>query len=541
MTTERMRTFRRRAHRLLGGSLAASCALWLVACGAASHDHGAELGDGHDDHAAAASWSITAWGSHFEIFPEVGALVAGETSSAHVHVTRLDGFAPLANGGVEIVLGSGPEEQVFRADAPTRPGVYDIDLTPAATGELDLAFRIETPDASEQIRGGRVRVGTAERSGGVVVAPAPKGGDGGEPLPLLKEEQWRSDFATSWVRRGELARGVDALVHVRPPAGGERLLSSPLDGVVHAAGAWPYPGRRIARGAPLFRIVPRVADASSLAQLEATASSFEIEKTALQQRLARLEELLALDATSRREVEEVRHEVEILDARHAAAESDLRAARVARRSGSSPEAPAVAAPFDGAVAAVHVTPGATLAAGEVLARVVRSGTVWLEALLAPADAVRLEPGELVRGLVLTPPGSRTPLELEAVRTVSVAPEASERTGKVTVFFEVSTEAPGAARELVLGTTMDGVILLAETRSGVVVPATALVDDGGVTVVYLQLDGESFLRHEVRVLERQGARVLVDGLEPGQRLVHRGGDVIRRSSLMSSGEAHGHVH
>ena len=73
------------------------------------------------------------------------------------------------------------------------------------------------------------------------------------------------------------------------------------------------------------------------------------------------------------------------------------------------------------------------------------------------------------------------------------------------------------------------------------PASALVDDGGVAVVYLQLSGESFVRQEVHVLERQGDRLLVDRLVPGQRLVERGGEAIRRSSLMASGEAQGHVH
>ena len=93
----------------------------------------------------------------------------------------------------------------------------------------------------------------------------------------------------------------------------------------------------------------------------------------------------------------------------------------------------------------------------------------------------------------------------------------------------------------LGSTVAAQILSTEELSGVVVPASALVDDGGVTVAYLQLSGESFVRQEVTVLERQGDRVLVDHLVPGQRLVTRGGDAIRRSSLMSSGEAQGHVH
>jgi multidrug efflux pump subunit AcrA (membrane-fusion protein) len=118
----------------------------------------------------------------------------------------------------------------------------------------------------------------------------------------------------------------------------------------------------------------------------------------------------------------------------------------------------------------------------------------------------------------------------------VAPEVDPAHGKVAALVEVP-----AAEGLVLGTLADARILLAGAVEGIVVPTSALVDDGGVTVVYLQLSGERFARQPVRVVERQGERALVEGLIAGQRLVTVGGEAIRRSSLMAGGEAHGHVH
>lgn len=540
-----------------GWVVASLCALAL-ACAPHGHEHddgheheaGHDEGHGHDD-GSGDNWSVTAWGSHFEIFPEIDALVAGRTASAHVHVTRLEDFAPVSEGAVEIVLGSSPGEQVFRSETAKRPGLFTVELTPDSPAELDLRFRIVTPEATEELRGGRVRVGTAEQPGGIRVAPAPKGGRGGEPSPFLKEEQWRSDFATSWVRRGELSRDIEGLVRVRPVAGGEQVLSSPVAGRVRTATAWPFPGQPIARGTPVFRIVPQVAVERSLAELEAAAASLEIEKAAVVERLGRLEELLALEATSRREVEEVRQRAGILEARHRAASLDLEAARAARGSGSGGSDSGgktglqLAAPFDGEIAAVDVTPGATVAAGEALARLVRTDKVWLEMALSAADAAELQapgsgPTTAIRGLVLSSgrgSGRGASIRLEEdVRLVAVAPEASDSTGTVAAFFEAPSNG-----SLVLGAVHQGQVLLDETRPGIVIPSSALVDDGGVSVVYLQLSGESFLRQEVDVLDRQGELALVEGLEPGQRLVHRGGDAIRRSSLMSSGEAHGHVH
>ena len=155
--------------------------------------------------------------------------------------------------------------------------------------------------------------------------------------------------------------------------------------------------------------------------------------------------------------------------------------------------------------------------------------------MPPSGARRLV-SHGVRGLVLDDPESGPVRVEEGLSLASIAPELSPRTGTVTVLLEAPSSMGFA-----LGSTVAAQILSTDEQSGVVVPATALVDDGGVTVVYLQLSGESFVRQEVNVLERQGDLVLVERLVPGQRLVTRGGEAIRRASLMASGEAHGHVH
>jgi hypothetical protein len=69
----------------------------------------------------------------------------------------------------------------------------------------------------------------------------------------------------------------------------------------------------------------------------------------------------------------------------------------------------------------------------------------------------------------------------------------------------------------------------------------VVDDAGESVVYIQLDGESFSRREVSVRHRRGDLLLIEGVLPGERVVTVGGAAIRRASLMASGEAQGHVH
>ena len=523
METAAIRTERARAARAAAAGLGLAAA--LAGCGPGAEPAGE----------AAGSWSVTAWGDRYEVFPEVDALLAGEVAEAHTHVTVLDGFAPLAAGSVELVLRDGAAERVFRAEEAARPGIFTVEVAPEAAGEYELVFRIRSPAGGEEIRGGRVRVGAAGSPGGVVRAPAPRGATGGgEPVPFLKEQQWRADFATAWVRAGSLPRSVRGLARVRPPAGGEATITAPVDGVLQSR-PWPYPGATVREGQALFRLAPRVAAETSLPGLEADVAALESQRAAARARLDRLEELLALEATSRREVEDARTLLATLDARLAASRRDLAAARNAREGRSGAGAHALAAPFAGTVASIAASPGAAVAAGDALARLVRTDRVWLEVELAPEAARALAAGG-VRGVVVADgEGAPTRIAGDHALLVSVAPEVDAARGTVRALLEVSS--PG----LLLGTTVEAEVLLPGERAGIVVPTSALVDDGGTAVVYLQLSGERFVRQEVEVEARQGDLALVAGLVPGQRLVTRGGDAIRRATMMAGGEAAGHVH
>jgi membrane fusion protein, heavy metal efflux system len=486
--------------------------------------------------AEAASWSVTAWGELYELFPEVDPLVAGTASPAHTHVTILDHFRPLEDGRVEIVLRGAATEQVFAATTPLRAGIYEINVEPSEPGEFELLFRIDATSGKEEIRGGVVRVASGSAATETLVrAPAPRGArDAGEPMAFLKEQQWRTTFATDWVRRGSLPESARGLARVRAPAGADVTLTANLDGVVQAT-PWPFLGQTVAAGAVLFRIAARVANDSSLAELNAVVAALEAEEKVARARLGRLEELLSQEATSRREVEEARAKTVTLKAQLEAAAQDLKAASAAREGRGMLEAFAVRAPFAGRVAAVAASPGAAVTAGDTLGRVLRSGPFWLEVDLQVAAAQALA-AQLPRAVILEPRDA-APIHISAekVRLVAIAPEVDPEKGTVAALLEVEN------KELFLGTTLPVEILFAEENPGIVVPATALIDDGGVAVVYLQLSGERFARQEVEVLRRQGERVLVAGLEPGQRLVMQGGEAIRRASLMSSGEAAGHVH
>lgn len=484
------------------------------------------------------SWSVTAWGERFEIFPEVDALVVGQTAVAHTHVTVLDGFLPLTEGLVEIVLSEQDGEQVFASDQAVRPGIFSVEIRPERAGDFDVSFRIRDLKGTEQIRGGRVRIGATAADARLLRAPAPRAGsDGGAPQSFLKEEQWRGDFGTEWVRERAFASSVRAVATLGPPAGGQTTITAPMNGVILSGtgGDWPFPGRKVQAGQLVFRVLPLVTPERSLSTLESEVSALTAEFDLARGREDRLENLLTLDAVSLREVEAARTLTRTLEIKRQAASVNLEAAKAARTGSRTTSGVRLEAPFTGSILEVLATPGTTVSAGDALARVVRTDSIWLQLAIAPSDARRLQE-DGVQGVVIEGLGG-DPVRLEeGLRLVAIAPELSLRTGKVIVLIEAPA-VPG----LSLGTTASARVLLQRSQEGIVVASSAIIDDGGVSVAYLQLSGESFARQEVDVVERQGDLVLIEGLLPGHRLVTTGGESIRRASLMSSGEAQGHVH
>lgn len=512
-------------------------AIALAACGAhneADHEHG----EGGDGAAEAESWAVTAWGEHFGLFPEVDALAAGETANAHVHVTILDGFKPATEGSVAIVLESaGGQQERFSSTTAVRPGIFNVAIEPSAPGERDLIFEIEVGGVAETIPGGRVRIGTAGDSGGLVEEPhALPEVAGDEEVGFLLEQQWRTAFATAWAVRGALGPSVLGTARVEPPSGGEVTLTAPVDGVVRAA-RWPHTGQRIAAGGALMSLLQTAPSERSLAELEASVRELEALSGAAAARAERLEVLLSKEAVSRREVEQARAEVIGLEARLEAGKAALAASQAGRTGREGASGLEIIAPFVGRVAEVLVSPGQQVAAGTALLRVVRERPVWVRVALTPDDAARLENG--MTGLILDTGGDAAPLELgkEELRLVAVAPEVDSRAGTVEVLVEVER----SVDQLKPGLRATAQVLLPGVVEGMLLPDTAVVDDAGVPVVYVQLDGETFARRLVSVQLRQADRVLVEGVLPGERVVTVGGAAIRRASLLASGSVEGHVH
>ena len=513
--------------------------------GCSRHDPVSEAAHSHAEASEAEPWAVTAWGEIYEIFPEVDPLVAGLTAESHTHVTALADFSPLTQGDVAIVLRAADgSEEAFRATQAKRPGIFAIAVTPQRAGDFDLFFRVDAAPGKEEIPGGRVRVGEAGSPGGLVAPPLltqraeeAAAAAGGEEIPFLKEQQWKTPFATAWTREGELAatRVAPARVVARP--GGDRIVPAPADGVLLAA-PFPHPGLARRAGAPLFALTPRLDPERSLAALDGEVASTEAELALATTEAQRARELAKGGVVSASELDRAEANLAVAAAHAESARRDAATSRRARGGGgAATEAVVIGAPFDGAVAAVAASAGQAVEAGDELGRFVASGPPWIEAWVAPEAVAGLTEGptrvSLRAGSDSTVPDwTNLPAQL-----VAISPAVDAATGRRTLLLELESLPPGLA----VGQSIEVELQAGTIQRGIVVPAAAVVDDAGIAVVYVQPSGETLRRREVRVVARAGGLRLVTGLTSGERIVTLGGAAVRRSSLVSSGVGEGHVH
>lgn len=122
------------------------------------------------------------------------------------------------------------------------------------------------------------------------------------------------------------------------------------------------------------------------------------------------------------------------------------------------------------------------------------------------------------------------------RLIAVGGVVDAATRTVPVIFEFANP----ENSLRLGMTAKARIFAGAGKESVLIPASAVQDESGTQVVYVQTGGESFERQIVQTGARDGDRVaILSGVEPGQRVVSQGAYLIRLSTSKSGPAGHAH--
>ncbi|MEO5825105.1 MAG: efflux RND transporter periplasmic adaptor subunit, partial [Gemmatimonadales bacterium] len=407
----------------------------------------------------------------------------------------------------------GGEPVVVVQEAPRAPGIFGPRPVFPRAGMWDLQIEIASSELHDTLRVASLEVHAD--SGSAPIA-APEADDGA--ISFLKEQAWKTPgFLTAFAVDGHVEEVREVTAALTPTSGRVAVITAPIAGIIARAGGRgvPFAGERVRAGNTVALLTPLLGEGgSALASARAALATAEAE-------YARAGRLVQAEAAPARRLEEARIE------RNAAREALRGFGGATTNDGRI----AIRTPIDGVVSTADFIPGARVEAGDRLLSVVNADQLWLEAKI-PGDAVSdIQADGRIRFRVGESWHTTSSI-------VALAPTIDLATRTVTGRWVIDNRG-GALRPGMLATAL---IPTAAIDRGVVIPASAILDDDGQAIAFVQLSGESFERRVLTLGARGSERVVVRaGIRAGERVVTGAANQVRLASLSTAVPAHGHEH
>jgi cobalt-zinc-cadmium efflux system membrane fusion protein len=314
-------------------------------------------------------------------------------------------------------------------------------------------------------------------------------------------------------------------VQIQPQA--EAIVSAPVDGIVRASRIYSS-GSFVRRGQTLASISSTLGGGEDVATLSLAVNEAEIARSAAGREVSRMNELVSAEAVPERRLDEARTQLRLADAQLATARQ--RRSSVAGGGGGVP----VIAPISGEVLESSLVQGKGVQGGQQLMRLGNPSALWLVARVPESLSSQIGSP---KGIEITLPDQNISLALgDGISLVQRGAVIDPATRTLPVIFAWNSRAVRPGQRL------QGRLMTGSSSEALTVPASAILNEGGQDVVYVQLGGETFQRRAVTVTSRSGDRVGLEGqLKAGERVVTRGAAAVRAAAATPGAFGHGHAH
>jgi membrane fusion protein, heavy metal efflux system len=532
-----------------GLSWAAGCALLLLlGCHReAPHSHD------HEDEEVMAQMTI--WTDRYEAFIEHAALIAGEPALFLTHLTDLKTLQPLRLEFVTFLLSLGEQAALEPVEGGlARPGIYEPILTFPQRGKWHIAIRIPSEEGDEMILLPPVTVFASKQEAARADVPEEP-----EGITFLKEQQWKIRAKTEPSARRELVESllVPALVTARP--GSLAQITPPMAGrlLPPPGGMVPMAGDRVEAGQTLALVQPVFSEMGARlieAEGEVVRARLEVEQAELV--LLRTRKLAEAKARSDRELQEAEFAWRMAQARHDASlalqasyrqatrnltgQTDTQPAGDREGNSFSPPGMELNSPISGVIVSqLGAAVGEYITVERPVFSVLDARTVFIQAHVPEASLSRVSgtkgaslelPGERGRFIPITGDGRG--------RLVFVGLQVDLATRTVPLTYE----AQNSDGRLRIGQSVNLHIETARVEESLAIPDSAIVEEAGQPIAFVQISGETFQKRELTLgmRDRNFVQVL-SGIDEGERVVTQGAMAIRLASLSGAIPAHGHAH
>lgn len=499
----------------------------LAAC--QSHSHDGEGDHAHDEHgnhiepteSSLEPLAFTLYTDKTELFVEFKPLVVGAESRFAAHFTALgEYFKAIGEGSVTLSLTGAAGTQSVTADQPEVPGIFRLRMAPEKAGVYDLVFDIKTPDYMDKITIENVKVYPDEKT---AVADQPEEAGGSSDITYLKEQAWKVEFATVQAQVQPFSEVIRTSGQILAAPGDEAVLTAQISGVVSFSGKNYVQGSAVGAGALLFIVKSNEVVQSNLG---AAVQQAENDLATAKKNFDRATELVKDKIISEREFLEAK-------LRYENAQTQVANLSISKKFNQNRQS--VTAPIGGFLKNILIENGQFVTAGQALATISKNKKLLLRAEVSQKYFSKLT--AITTANFKTAEGEQVynTRQLNG-RVVSFGKSAEAGSPFVPLTFEIDNVGnfiPGSVVE---------VFLQAGAKPALVVPTTVLLEEQGVFYAYVQTEGESFQKRELKIGASDGLHVQVlSGISEGERVVNKGAYQIKLATASGTLPAHGHEH
>jgi len=487
------------------------------------HSHDAAGGHPHDDAALVElePLAFTLYSDKTELFIEFKPLVLGTESRFAAHFTILgEYFKPITEGIVELSLMGATASQSITADKPEVPGIFRLRMTPEKDGLCSLVFHIKTPTYLDTIVLENITVYPNQKE---ALSAQSEDAGGGSDISYLKEQAWKVDFATVPAQIKPFSEIIKTSGQILSAPGDEAALIAQISGIVSFSGQNLAAGSVVSVGSTLFSVRSNEVVTSSLSSEVKKAES---DLATAKANYDRANELVKDQIISQKDFVEIK-------LRYENAQTALNAAKVNSSFNSNKQS--VTAPIAGFLKTIMVENGQFVTAGQTLATISKNKKLMLRAEVSQKYFSKLS--LITAANFKTPEGDKvySTRDLNG-KLISFGKSADASSPFVPITFEIDNQG-----EFIPGSVVE-VFLLSGKSPSLLIPYSSLVEEQGIFYVYVQTEGESFQKREVKTGATDGLWVQVlSGVTAGERVVSKGAYQIKLSTASGTLPAHGHEH
>lgn len=476
--------------------------------------------------------SITLFTRKTELFMEHAPLVTRKNAAFLAHITWLGKTCiPVRTGQLAIDFMQGRQVvSTLKADTPLREGIFKPQGTMPMAGQYTLRLRLTTDSRKDTIY---VKNAVVYASTAAARKANPTQPEDPKELSFLKEQQWKIPFATRRASTKRLHDGIQLSGVAQALPASYVKLKAPISGRITGLSKQLHEGHSLRKGQRVVFIEPILLAGTSLPQINQRIRSAQNSVRLGQLQLKRLRRMVKARAVASWQLSQVQHQINLYKTQLQAARSQRSLFFRSRRRGSGrSHAVLVRAPLTGTILKKWVTKGTFVTQGQPILELASLKQMQLVAQLPEYYARQAQKIHSATYRLFSD------VERALAKPYAVGASIDPITRTLPLFFRI--ENPGFLKH------NQRIEFKAHVSQKTVlsVPESALVDDQGTPVLFVQASGEAFIKRNVTTgIRDRGWVEIRSGLRVGERFVSLGAYELLLSQALkqAGGVDQGHAH